>query len=277
MRKFDSGRRVRTWIMLGAVVLVALATFYGASRASGWPIVLTAVLVVGLFLVSLWMFAQTWRRREKDLRYYTLHDPLTSLPNRSSFLEQAESTLGQTARESSSVAVLLVDLDDFEEVNHGLGDEAGDRLLTIVGERLEAAVRPKGFVARLCGDEFAVLLEDVTDRGSAVSAAKRIEESLKAPVELNGSEVLLSASVGVTIGSLKQEDGPEDLLRNADVAMHAAKRKGKARYKVFDPGASSTTSRRSLAEAEMRRAIKEEEFRVYYQPVVRSEERRVGK
>ena len=103
--------------MLGAVILVALATFYGASRASGWPIVLAAVLVVGLFLVSLWMFAQTWRRREKDLRYYTLHDPLTSLPNRSSFLEQAESALGEAARESSSVAVLLVDLDDFEEVN----------------------------------------------------------------------------------------------------------------------------------------------------------------
>ena len=86
--------------MLGAVVLVALATFYGASRASGWPIVLAAVLVVGLFLVSLWMFAQTWRRREKDLRYYTLHDPLTSLPNRSSFLEQVESALGEAARES---------------------------------------------------------------------------------------------------------------------------------------------------------------------------------
>jgi diguanylate cyclase (GGDEF)-like protein len=268
MRKFDSGRRVRTWIMLGAAVLVALATFYGASRASGWLIVLAAVLVMCLFLVSLWMFAQTWRRREKDLRYYALHDPLTGLPNRSSFLEHAESALGQATRESSSVAVLLVDLDDFEEVNHGLGEEGGDQLLMIVGERLEASVRPGGFVARLCGDEFAVLLEDVTDRSSAVSAAKRIEETLGAPIELNGSEVLVSASVGVAIGDLKQEDGPEDLLRNADVAMHAAKRKGKARYKVFDLGADSTTSRRSLAEAEMRRAIKEEEFLVYYQPVV---------
>jgi len=254
--------------MLGAAVLVALATFYGASRASGWPAVLAAVLVVGLFLVALWMFVQTWRRREKDLRYYALHDPLTSLPNRSSFLEHAESALGQAARESSSIAVLLVDLDDFEEVNHGLGDEAGDRLLTIVGERLEASVRPGGFVARLCGDEFAVLLEDVTNKGSAVSVARRIEEALGTPVEFNGSEVLVSASVGVAIGGPKQEGGPEDLLRNADVAMHAAKRKGKARYKVFDPDASSTTSRRSLTEAEMRRAIKEEEFLVYYQPVV---------
>jgi diguanylate cyclase (GGDEF)-like protein len=268
MRKFDNGHRVRTWIMLGAAVLVALATFYGASRASGWPAVLAAVLVVGLFSVSLWMFARTWQRREKDLLYYALHDPLTDLPNRSSLLEQAESALGQAARESSSIAVLLVDLDDFEEVNHGLGDEAGDRLLTIVGERLQASVRPGGFVARLCGDEFAILLEDVADRGSAVSAARRIEETLGAPIELNGSEVLVSASVGVAIGGPEQEDGPEDLLRNADVAMHAAKRKGKARFKVFDPDASSTTSRRSLTEAEMRRAFKEEEFLVYYQPVV---------
>jgi diguanylate cyclase (GGDEF)-like protein len=214
------------------------------------------------------MFARTWRRREKDLRYYALHDPLTALPNRSSFLEHAESALGQAARESSSIAVLLVDLDDFEEVNHGLGDEVGDRLLTIVGERLEASVRSGGIVARLCGDEFAVLLEDVADRGSAVSATRRVEEALSAPVELNGSEVLVSASVGIAIGDPRQEDGPEDLLRNADVAMHAAKRKGKGRHNVFDPGASSTTSRRSLAEAEMRRAIKEEEFLVYYQPVV---------
>jgi diguanylate cyclase (GGDEF)-like protein len=247
---------------------LALATLYGASRASGWPVMLAGALVVSLFLVSLWMFAQTWRRREKDLRFYALHDPLTSLPNRSSFLEHTKRALAQAARESSSVAVLLVDLDDFEEVNHGLGDEVGDRLLTIVGERLQASVQPGGFVARLCGDEFAVLLEDVTDKSSAVSVARRVEEVLGPPVELNGSEVLVSASVGVAIGGTKQEDGPEDLLRNADVAMHAAKRKGKARYKVFDPGASSTTSRRSLAEAEMRRAIKEEEFLVYYQPVV---------
>lgn len=163
---------------------MALATFYGASRASGWPAVLAAVLVVGLFSVSLWMFARTWRRREKDLLYYALHDPLTGLPNRSSLLEQAESALGQAARESSSIAVLLVDLDDFEEVNHGLGDEAGDRLLTIVGKRLQASVRPGGFVARPCGDEFAILLEDVADRGSAVSAARRIEETLGAPSTL---------------------------------------------------------------------------------------------
>lgn len=167
----------------------------------------------------------------KNLLYYALHDPLTGLPNRSSLLEQAESALGQAARESSSIAVLLVDLDDFEEVNHGLGDEAGDRLLTIVGKRLQASVRPGGFVARPCGDEFAILLEDVADRGSAVSAARRIEETLGAPIELNGSEVLVSASVGVAIGGPEQEDGPEDLLRNADVAMHAAKRKGKARFR----------------------------------------------
>jgi diguanylate cyclase (GGDEF)-like protein len=256
-------------VVLAAMVLVVAAIFYGFGALAGWRTALVATFAAGFVSVLLWAFVRMRRQREEYLRpRQALHDPLTGLPNRSSFVDRASRALSRTARGSCSVAVLLVDIDDFEEINHGLGYEAGDRLLAVVGERLEASVRPEGTAARLCGDEFAVLLEDVPDRVSATAVAKRIGKALRAPIELAGSEVLVSASVGVAVGGSDQEDSPESLLRNADVAMHAAKEKGKARHQVFDPGADTTTSRRSLVEAEMRRAIKEGEFRVYYQPVV---------
>ncbi len=261
MRKFKRGAWIRVWIVLAAAFLVALAAFYAAGGLAGW----TAVLAV--VLVAVWAFVWMRRQREEHLHYQALHDPLTGLPNRSLFMDRVEQALLEAVRESSLVSVLIVDVDDFEEINHSLGHEAGDRLLTVVGERLQASVWPEGTVARLCGDEFAVLIEDVPARDSASLAAQRIEESLKAPIGLEGSEVLISASVGVAVGGPEGES-PESLMRYADAAMHAAKRKGKARHKVFDPGADTTTSGRLLAEAEMRRALDEGEFLVYYQPLV---------
>jgi diguanylate cyclase (GGDEF)-like protein len=267
MRKFKPGHGTRVGMALAATVLVVAVIFYGFGSLGGWSTALAVTLTVGLLLALFWALVRMRRQTEESLRYQTLRDSLTNLPNRSSFVNRMDRTLGQDARESRSIAVLLVDLDDFEEINHGLGHEAGDRLLAVVGERLEASMRPGGSVARLCGDEFAILLGGVTDKDSAASEAKRIGEVLRAPIKLDESEVLLSASIGVAVGDSDQ-DNPEGLLRNADVAMHEAKRKGKARHKVFDPGADTTTSRRLVEEAEMRRAIKEEEFRIYYQPVI---------
>ncbi len=268
MRKFRSGHRARVGMVLAVAVLVIVAIFYGFGGLENWRRALALVFAVGLLLALLWLFVPMRRPREERLRYQALHDSLTGLPNRSSFMDRVDRALGQAARKTRSIAVLLVDLDDFEEINHGLGYEAGDQLLSIVGKRLEASVSPGDTVARLCGDEFAVLLEDVPDKNSAISTAKRIGEALRDSIELDGSEVLVSASIGVTVGSSGREDNPEGLLRNADVAMHTAKRKGKARHQVFDPDADTTTSKRLVAEAEMRRAIEEGEFRIYYQPLV---------
>ena len=254
--------------MLAMTVLAVAAIAYGLGALEDWGRALAVGLAAGLLLTSSWILVWVLRQNEERLRARALNDSLTDLPNRSSFVERVDRALSRADGESRSIAVLLVDLDDFEEINHTFGHDAGDRLLAVVGERLVESVRSGGFVARLCGDEFAVLLEDAPDKSSAGSAAERIGEALKAPIEANGSEVLVSASIGVTVADPKQEESPEDLLREADVAMHAAKRKGKARHKVFDPGADTTTSGRSLAEAEMRRAVEEGEFRVHYQPLV---------
>jgi len=265
MRVYRSGHGARVLLMLAMTVLAVAAIFYGLGALEGWGRVLAIGLAAGLLLTSSWVLVWVLRRNEERLRARAFNDSLTDLPNRSSFVERVDRALSQAARESRSIAVLLVDLDDFEEINHTLGHEVGDRLLAAVGERLEES---GGFAARLCGDEFAVLLGDIPDKSSVASAAQRIGEALKAPIEVDGSEVLASASIGVAVADPEQEDGPEDLLRKADVAMHAAKRKGKARHKVFDPGADTTTSGRAVAEAEMRRAVEEGQFRVHYQPLV---------
>jgi len=254
--------------VFAATVLAVAAASYALGALENWGRTLVVAPAAGLLVVLFLVLVRVQRHREERLRQSPPHDPLTGLQNRSPFVDRARQVLGRAAGESRSVAVLVVDLDDFEEVNHGLGHEAGDRLLAVVGERLAASVRPTGSAARLCGDEFAVLLEDVPDANSAISAAGRIEEALKVPTDLGGSEVVISASVGIVFADPEQEGDPEDLLRRADVAMHAAKRGGKARHKVFDTGASTTTSGRSLMEAELRRAVEEEELLVHYQPLV---------
>jgi diguanylate cyclase (GGDEF)-like protein len=268
MRVYRSGHVARVLAVFAATVLVVAAVSYALGTLEGWRGTLVVALGGGVLLALFLVLVRVLHRREDGSRQRPPHDPLTDLPNRSLFVDGLGRALGRAAGESHSVAVLIVDLDDFEEVNHGLGHEVGDRLLAVVGERLAASARSGGSAARLCGDEFAVLIEDVPDANSAITATERIEEALKVPIELNGSEVLVSASIGIAVAGPEQEGSPEDLLRRADVAMHAAKREGKARHKVFDPGASTTTSGRPLVEAELRRAVEEEEFLVHYQPLV---------
>jgi diguanylate cyclase (GGDEF)-like protein len=140
------------------------------------------------------------RRNEERLRARTLNDSLTGLPNRFSFVERVDRALTAAARESRPIACLLMDLDDFDEINHSLGLEAGDRLLAAVDERLKES---GGFTARLCGDEFAVPLGEALEKSSAAAAVQSIGESLRELIDVNGSEVLVSASIGVADLSTK--------------------------------------------------------------------------
>jgi GGDEF domain-containing protein len=165
MRAYRSGHGARVLMMLAMTVVAVAATAYGLGALSGWVRALAVGLAASLLLASSWVLVWVLRRNEERLQARAL----TDLPNRSLFVDRA---LSRIDGESASVAVLLVDLDDFEEINHSMGHELGDRLLVEVGERLGESVRSGGFAARLCGDEFAVLLEDVPDKSSAGTAAE---------------------------------------------------------------------------------------------------------
>ena len=208
------------------------------------------------------------RQTQEHLLYSTLHDALTGLPNRSLFTERLRHAMRRAARHPDDLfAVLFLDLDRFKDVNDNLGHFAGDELLRAVARRLEACLRPEDTVARLSGDEFAILLESITEASDAGRVAERIEEALSFPINLAGSEVLTSASMGIVTSSMAH-DQPEQLLRSADMAMYRAKAAGRARYEMFDRTMHTDALARLQLETDLRRAVELGEFRLHYQPLV---------
>ena len=204
---------------------------------------------------------------ERQLAYQAVHDPLTNLPNRTLFMDRLQHALAEANQLEGRVAVLFVDLDNFKFVNDSLGHQVGDRLLVAVAERLSACVRPGDTVARFSGDEFAFLLENVVDKGGVVSLAERIMQGLQAPFTLDEYEMFVTTSIGIVLSAQDQKNLPsEDLLRNADVALYEAKQKGRDRYAFYDASMHSRAQARLRLENELRRAIKERQFEVYYQP-----------
>ncbi len=163
--------------------------------------------------------------------------------------------------------MLFVDLDDFKVVNDSLGHDAGNALLVEVAERLRGSVRPGDTVARLFGDEFAVVLEAPTGVEDARRVTERIAEHLRAPFEIDGGEVCVTPSVGISLSEAAEEQ-PEELLRQADLAMYAAKSREKAQYEVFAPSMSTRATERLRLANELRRAVERKEFEVYYQPII---------
>jgi diguanylate cyclase (GGDEF)-like protein/PAS domain S-box-containing protein len=196
---------------------------------------------------------------EGELRHQAYHDSLTGLPNRKLLVER----LGEILRDDRTVSVLFVDLDDFKNVNDGLGHQAGDDLLVAVAERLRGAVRDRDIVARLGGDEFAILVTG-GEHGEAQHVARRIIDSLGAPFDLSGTRVSIGASVGISTGSASSVD---ELLRNADVAMYRAKAAGKGTLALFEPGMQDDAAERLSLHADLSGAIKAGQFRLLYQPV----------
>ncbi|MET0895462.1 MAG: diguanylate cyclase [Acidimicrobiia bacterium] len=184
--------------------------------------------------------------KEADLSYQARHDQLTGLSNRASLLDALELALA-TARvnEDGALAVLYVDLDRFKTVNDNLGHEIGDRVLSTVAVRLADAMRPSDVVARLGGDEFAAVLVNLRDTAEAVAVAERLLGAIAQPISIDGSELITTASVGISFSS-NAEETPAELLRRADVAMYAAKDRGRARVERYDeldsPPVDSTAS-----------------------------------
>jgi diguanylate cyclase (GGDEF)-like protein/PAS domain S-box-containing protein len=205
-------------------------------------------------------------RLEEELRHQAFHDSLTQLANRSLFSDRVRHALDRDACGTAPLAVLVLDLDGFKTVNDSLGHNAGDALLVKVGERLRDHLRSSDTAARLGGDEFAVLFEDAPDMNIVAARAEQLLQSLKEPFDIAGKHLVLSASVGVAAN--RPGDGPEELIRNADIAMYMAKRQGKACVQRFEDAMHDAVLERLELDAELRRALKHDEFLVYYQPTV---------
>jgi len=204
----------------------------------------------------------------EHFRHAAYHDVLTGLPNRLQLTDRLRLAIEQTRRlPGHSFALVFLDLDRFKYVNDSLGHAAGDRLLVAIARRLEAVLRPSDVVARLGGDEFAILLDGLEEDGDAVRVAKRVQEGLDHPFNLNGHEVFTTASVGITL-SATGYDQPEHVLRDADTAMYRAKENGKARYEVFDAVMHARAVERLRMENDLRRAVERGAFQVHYQPIV---------
>ncbi|MEB3282848.1 MAG: EAL domain-containing protein [Lyngbya sp.] len=195
-------------------------------------------------------------------------DPLTGLANRSWFLQRLQQAVEQTRiHQNYLFAVLLLDLDRFKLINDSLGHQAGDQLLMAIAQRLQGCIRPTDMVARLGGDEFVILLDNVRDLLKVSQVAERIQKHLNKPLMLKNHEVFTTASLGIVLGSTDYVH-PEDLIRDADTALHRAKARGKACYTVFDQTMHRHALERLQLENDLRRAIDGEQLQVYYQPII---------
>jgi len=204
---------------------------------------------------------------EDQLRHQAFHDQLTGLANRALFLEHLDQALRRQSRMGGELAVLFIDLDEFKNVNDLHGHTLGDELLRQAAERLRTTLRDADAIARIGGDEFAALFEGVTLGLDAGAAAERIIESFAQPFLIESSEVLVTASMGMAVNEIGTESA-EDLIRNADLAMYAAKRTNKGRYEVFSTNMHSTILDRMQMELDLRHALDHSEFEAYYQPIV---------
>jgi diguanylate cyclase (GGDEF)-like protein len=206
-------------------------------------------------------------RRAEELTRMAFHDALTGLPNRALLLDRLEQALLRNNRRQEPLAVVFIDLDNFKLVNDSLGHDAGDALLRQVAERLRAATRAEDTLARFGGDEFVVLLEEAFDATEALAAADRLGAALRTPIKIDGRSMVVEASFGVALSG-RGRDRPTDLLRDADLALYRAKLDGKGRSALFEPGLEAAAIQRFDLEHDLRRAIEEREFRLFYQPIV---------
>lgn len=207
------------------------------------------------------------KRAEAQLLHNAMHDTLTGLPNRALFLEHLRRALGHSIRRKKTFAVLFLDFDGFKLINDSLGHSEGDALLKLIAARLESTLRGDDVVARLGGDEFTVLLDELTSSEDVTFVIERLKEVLREPFNLNGRDVFISASMGIALRNSEYKT-PEEMLRDADIAMYKAKSIGKGRHEVFKEGMRTQISNRLKLQTELRKALEHNEFAVFYQPIV---------
>ena len=239
-------------------------------------VLLTGIITDNEELCNVTMVDITVRKKTEELLQKSVeqlahlahHDPLTGLPNRLRILANLEHAFEVAKRHRHKVALMYLDLDRFKHINDTFGHDVGDALLKIIAERLKNCVRAEDTIARIGGDEFTVMLAEVANADDSAIIADKIINTVRKPVTLNGKIFEISASVGI---SIYPDDAlnAEDMLRVADIGMYHAKTEGKNCFRVFTPELALRVIERGLIEIDLRRAIENEEFELYYQPQVR--------
>ena len=235
----------------------------------------------GPVLVRSLCYAKERNRLQKELQFQAHHDPLTGLPNRKWFDEQIEIVITQAEKKTLDFAVVILDLDGFKLVNDLDGHEAGDQLLVQVAARLKTCIRKGDSLARLGGDEFAILIHDVMSPDDAERTAARIKAALESTFEIGTRSLSISSSIGIVMANEIPVEASTDmrsrLLKNADMAMYAAKASGSGRRQYFDQELNDVLSQRSRVELALQGAEKNDELLLHYQPIIDLEtEDRVG-
>jgi diguanylate cyclase (GGDEF)-like protein len=247
-----SDRAFLTQLILGAFALVV------AAAAGGMLIVRARQLVLNV---------EQRKRAEERIRHLAYHDALTDLPNRSLLEDRLTTALAQAHRKSRMLALLYLDLDRFKRVNDTLGHSLGDHILQSVAERLTSIVREADTVARVGGDEFTILLPEISQAQDAIDVADRILRELRRPVMVDHRELPATTSMGIAFYPDDAEEA-DTLLRNADIAMYRAKEQGRDNYQLYTAAMNARIAERFAVENDLRRALDRNEFVVYYQPQV---------
>jgi diguanylate cyclase (GGDEF)-like protein len=206
------------------------------------------------------------QRAEERIVHMARHDALTDLPNRTMLRERLDHELKRVKR-GECLAVLCLDLDHFKSVNDTLGHPIGDELLKVVAERLRRCTREPDTIARLGGDEFAIIMTGMERPTDAVALAKRIRESITKPYHIDGHQILADISIGISLSPIDASE-PDQLLKNADMALYGAKGDGRGTYRFFEPEMDAKMKTRRELEMDLRSALVNAEFELYYQPLV---------
>ncbi|HSD91898.1 MAG TPA: EAL domain-containing protein [Methyloceanibacter sp.] len=228
----------------------------------------TSLLIVMGFSVPAAIASRRIRERwlaEDRIRYLAMHDSLTGLPNRLQFNQHLDRAVARAKRHGHLMAVFALDLDRFKDVNDTLGHATGDALLAEVSARLKESVREVDLVGRLGGDEFAIVAEEIGAPEDAMRLARRICTALAEPYDVNGHEVMTSASIGIAIGPLDRE-APDVLLKNADLALYRAKEDGRNTFRFFEPAMDAALQKRRRLENDLRNALRKNQLYIDYQP-----------
>ena len=257
--------KMRRSALLGAAILASFGGLGGLSLLAfgsmGWlPVAAPAIalLLTGGALMTYQVF------------YQSFYDPLTGLPNRSLLVRQLRRTIQQTKQGElhASSAVLLLDLDHFKAINESFGHRFGDLLLLKATDRMKDCIPSQAKLARIGGDEFAILLKDLEEASESTKIADRLYNSLAEPFDIEGQTINTSFSIGIALNHAEQSDQAETLMQDAHRAMSRARALGKEHYEIFDPGMRTEAVKRFQLEAELRNAIENKEFMLYYQPIV---------